>query len=261
MTLPDHKTKIVATIGPASESPRDARAADPRGHERRPPELLARRLRGARATNRATSGPPSARRAGAWRSWPICRGRRCASARSHPSRSSCGRATAFTLTAHEEPGTAERVSVSFERLPAGREARRQAVPERRPRAAVRRPRRGRATCAAAWSVGGELRSQEGPEPARHRSRRLGVHRARPRMPGVRPGARRRRRQPVVRGDGGRHHARCARRPASWGTARSSSRRSSEPARWTTTTRSSRPPTASWWRAATSASRSRSRASR
>ena len=181
--LPAHKTKIVATIGPASESPEMLAAAHPRGAERRAAEFLARRVFQARGSGHAHPRGRSARRAGASRSWPICRGRRCGSGRSSRSRSSSCRATSFTLTNEDIVGDAQRVSMSFEPLPRVVKAGQPALSQRRPRAARRRARRGqrrgvhrRGRRRAAFA--------QGAESAGHRSRHQRVHRARSRVPGV-----------------------------------------------------------------------------
>jgi len=144
---------------------------------------------------------------------------------------------AFTLTAEDTPGTATRVSVSFARLPARREARRPSVPERRPRTPEGREyrrrrralprRRGRGT---ALAEGLNLPGIDlGMSAFTDHDRAClafaldhGVDAVSQSSSRERPTS-----EPCV-----------TPRPISAG-ARSSSRKSSAPAHWTTTTRSSR----------------------
>jgi len=114
--LPTHKTKIVATIGPASDSPemleRLIRAGmnvarlnfshgDFSGH--------AGRIERIRAAESATG-----RRVAIMADLP---GPKMRVGMIEPEPVDLRRGDAFTLTARDEPGTADRVSVSFKRLP------------------------------------------------------------------------------------------------------------------------------------------------
>ncbi len=239
---------------------RDARAPDARRARRRAAQLLARRLPRTRPSRLRGSAPPRAPPAGASRSWPTCPGPRCASAASIPSRSSSVPGDAFTLTTDDVVGDAQRVSMSFERLP------RVVKPgdllylnDGLVQLEVERVAGDDVHC----KVVGRRRAAlaQGPEPAGHRPRHRRLHRPRPRLPRVRARARRRRREPVVRGDGGGRRGRARRgpggRPAAVPDREDRARRRAA----ITSTRSSRRPTASWSRAATSAWRCRSRRSR
>ncbi len=116
MTLPDHKTKIVATIGPASDAP----------------EVLERLIRAGMSVARLNFSHGSfeehAARISAIRAAERAAGRRVAIMADLPGPKmrigsispepvELRRGDAFTLTANEEPGTPGRVSVSFARLP------------------------------------------------------------------------------------------------------------------------------------------------
>jgi pyruvate kinase len=116
MTLPAHKTKIVATIGPASDSP----------------EMLERLIRAglnvARLNFSHGAFDEHAARIARIRAAQQATGRRIAIMADlpgpkmrvgtiEPEPVDLRRGEAFTLTARDEPGTAERVSVSFKRLP------------------------------------------------------------------------------------------------------------------------------------------------
>ena len=116
MDLPAHKTKIVATIGPASDSP----------------EMLERLIRAglnvARLNFSHGAFDEHAGRIARIRAAQQATGRRVAIMADlpgpkmrvgtiEPEPIDLRRGEAFTLTARDEPGTAERVSVSFKRLP------------------------------------------------------------------------------------------------------------------------------------------------
>jgi len=116
MELPAHKTKIVATIGPASDSP----------------EMLERLIRAglnvARLNFSHGAFDEHAVRIARIRAAQQATGRRVAIMADlpgpkmrvgtiEPEPIDLRRGEAFTLTALDEPGTAERVSVSFKRLP------------------------------------------------------------------------------------------------------------------------------------------------
>src|SRR5512136_2105443 len=116
MKLPDHKTKIVATIGPASDSP----------------EMLERLIRAglnvARLNFSHGAFDEHAGRIARIRTAQKAAGRRVAIMADLPGPKmrvgaiapepiDLRRGDAFTLTALDEPGTADRVSVSFKRLP------------------------------------------------------------------------------------------------------------------------------------------------
>jgi len=116
MNLPSHKTKIVATIGPASDSP----------------EMLERLIRAglnvARLNFSHGAFDDHAGRIARIRAAQQAAGRRVAIMADlpgpkmrvgtiEPEPVDLRRGEAFTLTARDEPGTAERVSVSFKRLP------------------------------------------------------------------------------------------------------------------------------------------------
>ncbi len=182
-TPPSHKTKIVATIGPASESPemleRLIRAGlnvarlnfshgDFTGH--------AERIARIRAAEQATG-----RRVAIMADLP---GPKMRIGKIEPEPIQLRPGDAFTLTSEDIVGNAQRVSMSFEPLPAGGEAGRPAVPERRPGATGRRARGGQRR---ALQSRGRRRAAlaEGPQPAGHRSRHQRVHRPRPRLPGIR----------------------------------------------------------------------------
>jgi len=116
MDLPAHKTKIVATIGPASDSP----------------EMLERLIRAglnvARLNFSHGAFDEHAVRIARIRAAQQATGRRVAIMADlpgpkmrvgtiEPEPVDLRRGEAFTLTARDEPGTGERVSVSFKRLP------------------------------------------------------------------------------------------------------------------------------------------------
>ena len=116
LKLPDHKTKIVATIGPASDSPEMLERLMRAGTGRRAAELLARRLRGhaesiarIRAAARATG-----RRVAIMADLP---GPKMRLGRIEPEPIELRAGDAFTLTTEDVVGDARRVSMSFERLP------------------------------------------------------------------------------------------------------------------------------------------------
>ena len=254
--LPDHKTRIVATIGPASSVARGHAGADPRRDGRGAAELLARRLRVARPRDRRRSAPRPPPRAASSPSWPTCRARRCASAASSRSRCSSSGRCVHADHATTSSETRSGASVTFARLPQVVKPGDQLfLNDGIIQLEVERVDGRDVRCRVV--VGGELRSRKGlnlPGIDLGISR---VHRARPRVPEVRARARRRRRQPVVRGVGGGHRGRARRRRGARGASvrdrQDRARRRPRPH----STRSSAPPTASWSRAATSASRCRS----
>ncbi len=128
MPLPEHKTKIIATIGPASESPEMlerllragmsvARLNFSHGEFAGHAERIARIRAAARATGRCVAiladlpGPKM----------------RIGSVSPDPIELRPG--DGLTLTTEDIPGGPQRISVSFARLPPGREARRPAIRE------------------------------------------------------------------------------------------------------------------------------------
>ncbi|MCK7469953.1 MAG: hypothetical protein MZU95_03470 [Desulfomicrobium escambiense] len=258
MTFPINKTKIVATIGPASDSPEVLAAADPGRHERRAPQFLPRRFLRPCRDHRPGPGrgrgrrPPGRHHGRSARAQDAHRQiRRGAGPARRPARP-------FTLThARTSSAPRQRVSVSFPQLPASVQPGRPAVPQRRlhraggrsgRRPGRRLPRAGRRRAAVA----------QGAEPARDRSRHQRLHRrtianawSSPCSTGWMPSA-----SPLWTAP--RTSQPCAPPRPTWATSPSSSPRSSAPAPWSASTRSWTPPTASWWRAATSGWRSPSR---
>ena len=155
------RTKIVATLGPASSDAQNARAHD-RGRARRGAhEFLARhrrRARQARRTGARAGAQGAAARSACW--W-ICRARKSASAASRTTKSSSRRATKFVLDAECKLGDQHAVGLDYKNLPQGRAHRRHAAARRRAHRAgrVRRsrarasPLRGRAGRAAVQQQG------------------------------------------------------------------------------------------------------------
>jgi pyruvate kinase len=116
MDLPAHKTKIVATIGPASDSPEMLECLIRAGlnvarlnFSHGAFDDHAGRIARIRAAQRATG-----RRVAIMADLP---GPKMRVGTIEPEPVDLRRGEAFTLTTRDEPGTAERVSVSFERLP------------------------------------------------------------------------------------------------------------------------------------------------
>src|SRR5512136_1224989 len=159
MTLPDHRTKIVATIGPASESPemleRLIRAGlnvarlnfshgDFTGHAERIARIrAAERATGLRVAIMADLPGPKMR-VGTIEPEPI----------------QLRAGDAFTLTTEEATGNATRVSVSFERLPqVVKPGDRLFLNDGLIQLAVERVERNDVRCTVV--AGGELRSRKG----------------------------------------------------------------------------------------------------
>ena len=91
--------KIVATLGPASSTPRDRSSALFRRRRRCLPAQFQPRHARATIARASTRSARSRRRPGGRSaSWPICRGRSCASAPSPTARSSSSPASAFAST-------------------------------------------------------------------------------------------------------------------------------------------------------------------
>ena len=173
------RTKIVATVGPASREPDDAARADRRRGRRLPAQLLARHRRGSRRERRADPGGRRGGRASRSGSSATCpgpklrlgdlRGRRRGAALRLDGRPARRR--------ERDRRNAERLPVQWEGISKAVEDRRPGLPRRRPGAAARSPsvddgevdRRGR----------GRRRGQlpPGREPARRR-RRPARHRRR-----------------------------------------------------------------------------------
>ena len=198
MTLPDHKTKIVATIGPASESPemleRLIRAGlniarlnfshgDFAGH--------AERIARIRAAEQATG-----RRVAIMADLP---GPKMRVGKIEPEPIQLLPGENFTLTSEDIVGNLQRVSMSFDRLPM--------VVKPGDRlflndglVATGRRARGGQRCPVQSRGRRRTAFQEGPQSAGHRSRHQCVYRPRPRLPGIRAQERRGRGEPVVRGN-------------------------------------------------------------
>jgi len=186
--FPPNKTKIVATIGPASDDPEILRRliragmnvarlnfshGDFSGHA----GTIARVRAAAEAAGRRVAsmadlpGPRGARCAGGRRDVHLDAGR--------PARLAAARVGQLPPTAR--------------RGPAGRPA----VPQRRLHRHGSRPRqRPRSDLPRAGGRGAAL--PQGPQPAWNRPRDQRLHRSRPQLPRVRRATRRRRRQPVLR---------------------------------------------------------------
>ena len=230
MTLPNHKTKIVATIGPASDSPemleRLIRAGlnvarlnfshgDFTGH--------AERIARIRAAEKATG-----RRVAIMADLP---GPKMRLGKIEPEPIQLAPGDRFTLTSEDIVGNAQRVSMSFERLPqVVKPGDRLFLNDGLVQLVVERVAGNDVHCKVA--VGGELRSRKGLN-----------------LPGIDLGisaftdhdraclefalaARRGRGEPVVRRDGGGHRSRARRGQGRWASSPSSSPRSSAPTRST-----------------------------
>ena len=131
-------TKIVATIGPASSDLEMLDPNDSRRRRRRAPEFFARH--GARSHRPRRPGARSCRSSAAakWRSWPICRARKSASANSRTARSQLE--TRRSLHSRRrlrtgQPGTGR---PRLQGIAARRASRRHAAAQRRPDRAGRR---------------------------------------------------------------------------------------------------------------------------
>ena len=156
------RTKIVATIGPASRDVGRARADDRAGHGRRPAELLPRHA--ARSTRRppSGSGPPPSAPGARWRSSRTCPARSCGSA-------SCAEGVIELkpgehLDARVRPseiGNHDRVTLAGRDCPRRSRPGRCPLPDRRHRCACASTRCATARSTPVVELGGTVASHQG----------------------------------------------------------------------------------------------------
>ena len=132
-------TKIVATIGPASQGSRRARADDRGGHGRGAARTSPTAPRSSTPRRRGDPGGAPSAPGARWRSSATCPGRSCGSARWRAAWPSSPAARSVVLTSEDVEGTSERLPVAWEGFSELVDDGRRALPRRRRRA----PARGR----------------------------------------------------------------------------------------------------------------------